>query len=162
MTEDFRKFAKEFADKAGIKNTNDAEADANALKIYMSLGHSEEEAKRAFEKAFSKDTATPARANGRTGVIEVSKDKFKLKPYQKDFLAQHEILHFEHHRKNKKLRRLITGDRVQEFINYLSDCESSYIKEYVVFLKRDFRFILWWYHFKIKFISLFLSASFKR
>lgn len=156
MTGDFIKFAKEFADKAGIKNS-DAEADANALKIYMSLGHSEEEAKRVFEKAFKKDLATPARV--RTGVIEVSKEHFKLKPYQKDFLANHEILHFEHHRKNKKLRKLITGKQVQEMIDYLSDCGSSNIKEYSVFLKRDFRFKLWWYHFKIKFVSLFLSLK---
>lgn len=99
----------------------------------------------------------PARVN--KGVIEVSKDFAKLKPL--DFLAQHEIIHFEHHRKNKQLRKKITGKQVHEFINYLSDCESYNIKEYVTLLKRDFKFKLRWYYFKIKFISIFLDASFK-
>ena len=106
---------------------------------------------------------TPARVNKEKGVIEVSKEHFaKLKPFRKDFLAQNEIIHFEHHRNNKNLRRKITGKQVHEFINYLSDCESSNIKGYVALLKSDFRFKLWWYNFKIKFISIFLDASFKR
>lgn len=93
-------------------------------------------------------------------VIEPARDSFNS--FDLDSLAQHEIIHFEHHRKNKQLRKKITGKQVHEFINYLSDCESSNIKGYVALLKRDFRFKLWWYYFKIKFISIFLDASFKR
>lgn len=126
-------------------------ADTNALKVYMSMEHSFEEAKQVFDKVFDKvSTGTPARINRKEGVIEVPKSALKLKPHQKEFMAWHEILHFEHHRKTKHLRRKITGKQVQELIDYLSDVDAPKIKEYVVLLKKDLKYRLWWYNFGVR------------
>lgn len=91
------------------------DADLKAMEIYLKLGYTKNEHKMAFENVFN---TTPAIVNREKGTIEISKEAFlnkNIPPVMMDL----EIEHFDFHVRNKKLRRKLSGKRVQEFIDYL-------------------------------------------
>ena len=94
------------------------DADLNALEIYLKLGYTKKEYKMAFENIFK---TTPAIVNREKGTIEISKSVFLNKETNNfiPIITEHEIEHFDFHVRNKKLRRKLSGKRVQEFIDYL-------------------------------------------
>lgn len=90
------------------------EEDLKAMEIYLKLGYTKQDFHIAFNNTFKNHVSI----DREKGTIEISKSVFlnnKIPP----IITACEIEHFDFHVRNKKLRRKISGKRVQEMIDYI-------------------------------------------